>query len=239
MNMRLDKLLSRLGVSSRSGCRELLRAGRVTVNGETAFSGTFDVPAGAQVTLDGRALDCRLERHLMLHKPGGVLTAREDARQQTVMDLLPKVYTALDCMPVGRLDKDTTGLLLLTTDGDLAHRLISPARHVDKVYEAQVEGTLGPTDVSAFAAGLPLGDFTALPAELEILAPDRGRVTVREGKYHQVKRMFGAVGKPVKHLHRLRFGPLTLDQALEPGQYRELKEEEIAALYAAAGIPHE
>lgn len=237
--MRIDKLLSRLGVCSRSDCRPLLRAGRVKVNGEAVRSGAFDLPEGAEVTLDGRALDCRMERHLMMYKPAGVLTAKEDARQRTVMDLLPKVYTALGCMPVGRLDKDTTGLLLLTTDGELAHRLISPARHVDKVYEALVEGTLTQGDADAFAAGLSLGDFTALPAQLEILAPDRGRVTVQEGKFHQVKRMFGAVGKPVKQLHRLRFGPLLLDETLTPGEYRELKEEEIAALYAAAGIRHE
>ena len=232
-------LLSRLGVCSRSDCRPLLHAGRVKVNGEAVRSGAFDLPEGAEVTLDGRALDCRMERHLMMYKPAGVLTAKEDARQRTVMDLLPKVYTALGCMPVGRLDKDTTGLLLLTTDGELAHRLISPTRHVDKVYEALVEGTLTQADADAFAAGLSLGDFTALPAKLEILAPDRGRVTVQEGKFHQVKRMFGAVGKPVKQLHRLRFGPLLLDETLTPGEYRELKEEEIAALYAAAGIRHE
>ncbi len=237
--MRLDKLLSRLGVSSRSGCRDLLRSGRVRVNGETARSGDFSVPDGACVTLDGQELDCRMTRHLMMHKPAGVLTAREDGRQQTVMDLLPAVYASLECMPVGRLDKDTTGLLLLTTDGELAHRLISPARHVDKVYEARVEGTLSQTDVETFASGIPLKDFTALPARLEILAPDLGRVTVREGKFHQIKRMFGAVGKPVTELRRLRFGPLALDEALRPGEYRELKEEEIAALYAAAGIAHE
>ena len=237
--MRIDKLLSRLGVCSRSDCRPLLRAGRVKVNGEAVRSGAFDLPEGAEVTLDGRALDCRMERHLMMYKPAGVLTAKEDARQRTVMDLLPKVYASLGCMPVGRLDKDTTGLLLLTTDGELAHRLISPTRHVDKVYEALVEGTLTQADADAFAAGLSLGDFTALPAKLEILAPDRGRVTVQEGKFHQVKRMFGAVGKPVKQLHRLRFGPLLLDETLTPGEYRELKEEEIAALYAAAGIRHE
>ncbi len=237
--MRLDKLLSRLGETSRSGCREFLRAGRVKVNGETVRSGAFELPDGAHVTLDGQALDCRMERHLMMNKPAGVLTAREDARQQTVMDLLPKVYSSLGCMPVGRLDKDTTGLLLLTTDGELAHRLISPARHVDKVYEAQVEGTLEQGDIAAFAAGIAFKDFTALPAELEILSPDTGRVTVQEGKFHQVKRMFQAVGKPVKQLRRLRFGPLLLDETLTPGQYRELKEEEIAALYAAAGIKHE
>ncbi len=237
--MRLDKLLSRLGVSSRSGCRELLRAGRVAVNGEAVRSGAFDVPEGARVTLDGRALDCRMDRWIMMNKPAGVLTAREDKRQQTVMDLLPDVYSALGCMPVGRLDKDTTGLLLLTTDGELAHRLISPARHVDKVYEAWVEGCLDQKDAAAFAAGLPLGDFTALPAKLEILSPNRGRVTVQEGKFHQVKRMFAAVGKPVMHLHRLRFGPLLLDEDLEAGGCRELKEEETAALYAAAGMTHE
>lgn len=237
--MRLDKLLSRLGVCSRSGCRDLLRAGRVRVNGETARSGDFPVPEGARVMLDGQELDCRVTRHLMMNKPAGVLTAKEDARQTTVMDLLPPVYASLECMPVGRLDKDTTGLLLLTTDGELAHRLISPARHVDKVYEAWVERTLEQKDVSAFAAGIPLKDFTALPARLEILAPDRGRVTVQEGKFHQVKRMFQAVGKPVLELRRLRFGPLSLDEGLLPGQHRELKEEETAALYAAAGMKHE
>ena len=237
--MRLDRLLSQLGVASRSECRGLLRAGRVRVNGEAAKGGAVSVSENAQVTLDGKPLDTRLTRSVMLHKPAGVLTAKEDTRQQTVMDLLPKVYASLGCMPVGRLDKDTTGLLLLTTDGELAHRLISPTRHVDKVYEALVEGTLTQADADAFAAGLSLGDFTALPAKLEILAPDRGRVTVQEGKFHQVKRMFGAVGKPVKQLHRLRFGPLLLDETLMPGEYRELKEEEIAALYAAAGIKHE
>ena len=239
MTMRLDKLLARLGEASRSGCRELLRAGRVQVNGETARSGAYSVPEGAIVTLDGKALDCRMNRYLMMNKPAGALTAREDARQRTVMDLLPPMYGSLGCMPVGRLDKDTTGLLLLTTDGELAHRLIAPARHVDKVYEAKVEGVLEQTDVEAFASGIPLGDFTALPAKLEILAPNRGRVTVREGKFHQVKRMFGAVGKPVQALHRLRFGPLSLDETLPPGDYRELNDEEIAALYAAAGMKHE
>lgn len=237
--MRLDKLLARLGEASRSGCRELLRAGRVQVNGETARSGAYPVPEGAVVTLDGKALDCRMDRYLMMNKPAGVLTAREDARQSTVMDLLPPVYASLGCMPVGRLDKDTTGLLLLTTDGELAHRLIAPARHVDKVYEARVDGVLEPADIEKFAAGIELKDFTALPAKLEILSDQVGRVTVQEGKYHQVKRMFASVDKPVEALHRLSFGPLPLDESLRPGEYRELKEEEIAALYEAAGLSHE
>ena len=234
--MRLDKLLSRLGEASRSECKVLLKAGRVKVNGEACREGAFSVPEGALVTLDGRPLDTRLTRHVMLYKPAGVLTAREDKNQRTVMDLLPPVYTALECMPVGRLDKDTTGLLLLTTDGELGHRLISPARHVDKVYEARVDGTLSELDVQAFAAGIPLKDFTALPARLEILSPDLGRVTVREGKFHQVKRMFAAVGKPVTELRRIRFGPLALDHAQQPGAYRELTENEITALYRAAGL---
>lgn len=236
--MRLDKLLSALGAASRSNCRDLIRAGRVKVNGAPAKKPADNVPPGAEVMLDGQALDIRLTRHVMLHKPAGVLTAREDARQQTVMDLLPPVYASLGCMPVGRLDKDTTGLLILTTDGELAHRLLAPQRHVDKVYEARVEGTLAEEDREAFAAGIAFKDFTALPAALDIIGPDLARVTVREGKYHQVKRMFAARGKPVTALRRLRFGPIRLDEALQPGQYRELTEEEAAALYAAAGMTY-
>lgn len=234
--MRLDKLLSNLGVASRAGCRELLKTGRVQVDGQTVRNGAAQVSEKAAVLLDGTALDTRLARHLMLFKPPGVLTAAEDGRQQTVMDLLPGVYRSCGCMPVGRLDKDTTGLLVLTTDGELAHRLIAPGRHVDKVYEAVVDGVLDEGDAAAFAAGIPLKDFTALPAKLEVLAENRARVTVQEGKYHQVKRMFGARGKPVLALHRASFGPLQLDETLCPGQFRELTGEETAALYAAAGM---
>lgn len=237
--MRLDKLLSNLGVASRAECRRLLRAGRVRVAGECWRDGARNVPEGAEICMDGVPLDTRTVRHLMLNKPAGVLTATEDGKQATVMELLPALYRACGCMPVGRLDKDTTGLLLLTTDGTLAHRLIAPERHVDKVYEAEVEGALEEADIAAFAQGIPLKDFTALPARLEILGPGRGRVTVREGKYHQVKRMFGARGKPVLQLHRTAFGPLALDAGLAPGEYRELTEKEIAALYQAAGMPHE
>lgn len=234
--MRLDKMLSNLGVASRSECRTLLKAGRIRVGEAVARDGAMNVQEGAAIFLDGKPLDTRLSRHLMLYKPAGILTAAEDGRQKTVMDLLPGVYRACGCMPVGRLDKDTTGILLLTTDGELAHRLISPGRHVDKVYEATVEGALDAEDVAAFAAGIPLKDFTALPAKLELLDESIGRVTVQEGKYHQVKRMFGACGKPVKTLHRTSFGPLKLDEALLPGTFRELTGEEITALYQAAGM---
>lgn len=234
--MRLDKMLSNLGVASRSECRTLLKAGRIRVGEAIVRDGAMNVQEGAAIFLDGKPLDTRLSRHLMLYKPAGILTAAEDGRQKTVMDLLPGVYRACGCMPVGRLDKDTTGILLLTTDGELAHRLISPGRHVDKVYEATVEGALEAEDVATFAAGIPLKDFTALPAKLELLDESIGRVTVQEGKYHQVKRMFGARGKPVKTLHRTSFGPLKLDEELLPGTFRELTGEEITALYQAAGM---
>lgn len=234
--MRLDKMLSNLGVASRSECRTLLKAGRIRVGEAIVRNGAMNVQEGAAIFLDGKPLDTRLSRHLMLYKPAGILTAAEDGRQKTVMDLLPGVYRACGCMPVGRLDKDTTGILLLTTDGELAHRLISPGRHVDKVYEATVEGALEAEDVATFAAGIPLKDFTALPAKLELLDESIGRVTVQEGKYHQVKRMFGARGKPVKTLHRTSFGPLKLDEELLPGTFRELTGEEITALYQAAGM---
>ena len=238
--MRLDKFLALEGRCTRSGAKEWLRRGRVTVNGAPARDGAAAVdPEKDEIALDGEAIIYRREMHVMLNKPAGVLTAANDPRRETVLDLLPPAYRACGCMPVGRLDKDTTGLLLLTTDGTLAHRLIAPERHVDKVYEAEVEGALEEADIAAFAQGIPLKDFTALPARLEILGPGRGRVTVREGKYHQVKRMFGARGKPVLRLHRTAFGPLALDAGLAPGKYRELTEKEIAALYQAAGMPHE
>ena len=237
--MRLDKLLTALGVASRSGCRQVLKSGRVRINGKTVADAGAGVSPEDQVYLDGQLLDVRLERHVMLYKPGGILTAAEDKKQQTVMDLLPEVYRSLRCMPVGRLDKDTTGLLLLTTDGEMAHRLIAPQRHVDKVYRATVDGALDESDAAAFAQGVPLKDFTALPAKMQILSSDTALVTVQEGKYHQVKRMFGARGKQVLALHRLSFGPLVLDDALRPGEYRELTKEETAALYRAAGLTHE
>lgn len=235
--MRLDRLLVTLGLGSRSEVQRLIRSGAVAVGGETVRDPAVHVPDGAAVTADGRALDTRLARTVMLHKPAGVLTAARDPRQPTVMDLLPPAFRSLGCMPVGRLDKDTSGLLLLTTDGTLAHRLLSPTRHVDKVYLAEVDGPLGEPERAAFAAGLDLGDFTALPAVLDVAesSPARGvaRVTVHEGKFHQVRRMFAAVGRCVTALHRERFGPLILDGTLAPGQWRDLTEDELAALRAA------
>ena len=169
----------------------------------------------------------------MLHKPAGVLSATEDSRQQTVLDLLPPELRRRGLSPVGRLDKDTEGLLLLTNDGALAHRLLAPRSHVDKVYYARVEGALEPADAAAFAAGMTLGNgLECLPAGLEILSPGECLVTLREGKFHQVKRMLAARGKPVQYLKRVQMGNLTLDPALELGQFRFLTGDEWKSLGA-------
>ncbi len=235
-NIRLDKLLADSGLYSRSEARALIRSGRVQVDGAAVRQpdAKFD-PAASAITVDGSGICCKKTRCLMLYKPAGVLSATEDARQKTVLDLLPTEYQKLGLFPVGRLDKDTTGLLLLTNDGDFAHRVISPKKHVPKVYRAQVDGTLDDRDVAAFAQGIVLADGTqCLSAKLEVLAPNVGRVTVFEGKYHQVKRMFAARGKPVVSLHRLSIGALALDEALRPGEYRELRPEELAAVFNEA-----
>ena len=176
----------------------------------------------------------------MLNKPVGVLTAAVDRKQKTVLDLLPKSFGTCGCMPVGRLDKDTEGLLILTTDGELAHRLLSPKRTVWKCYLAAVDGPLSSDDQEAFESGIPLSDMVALPAKLEIIETSptcsSAYVWVHEGKFHQVRRMFSARGRTVTSLKRLSVGPLKLDPDLKPGEYRELSEEELKMLYASTGI---
>ncbi len=230
--LRLDRWLVTLGVGSRSEVQKLVKKGGVRVNDVPVRDpGMQADETSARLTVNGQPLDGRLTRHVMLHKPAGLLTAARDRKQPTVMDLLPDVYSAIGCMPVGRLDKDTTGLLFLTTDGELNHRLLSPGRHVDKTYLAQVDGPLNESHVAAFAQGLHLSDFDAQPALLEIAAPQTGRVTVHEGKFHQIKRMFTAVGREVTALHRETFGSLTLDPNLPEGEWRELTEDELRALY--------
>ncbi len=230
--LRLDRWLVTLGVGSRSEVQRLVKKGGVWVNGVPARDPGMQADENtARLMVNGQPLDGRLTRHVMLHKPAGLLTAARDKKQPTVMDLLPDVYGAIGCMPVGRLDKDTTGLLFLTTDGELNHRLLSPGRHVDKTYLAQVDGPLEESHVAAFAQGLHLSDFDAQPAVLEIVAPQTGRVTVHEGKFHQIKRMFTAVGREVTVLHRETFGSLPLDPNLPEGEWRELTGDEIRALY--------
>lgn len=229
---RLDKLLASTGRWSRSEVKRLVREGRVLANGRIAASAEekYDAETAA-FTVDGEAVRLSKYVYLMLHKPAGVLSATEDGRGRTVLDLLPPEYRKRGLFPVGRLDKDTEGLLLLTDDGALAHDLLSPKKHVDKRYRVRVDGAPDAADRAAFAAGLTLGDgLRCLPAELEVIAPDEALVTLREGKFHQLKRMFAARGKPVLYLKRLSLGALTLDAALAPGQWRELTDAEIDSL---------
>lgn len=229
---RLDKIISATGKKSRREVREMVRQGRVLVDGKPAPAADMKVdPQTAVILLDGEPLGYEKFTYVMLHKPAGVLTATEDRRQETVLDLLPPELRRRALSPVGRLDKDTEGLLLLTNDGQLAHRLLSPKSHVDKVYYARVDGALEPGDIAAFAAGMTLGDgLECLPAGLEILSPTEALVTLREGKFHQVKRMLAARGKPVLYLKRLSMGRLRLDPTLAPGAWRMLTEEERSAL---------
>lgn len=235
---RLDKLLASTGHWSRKEVKELIARGRVLVDGRTASrpEEKWD-PQQCRILVDGEQLDCAPYVYIMLHKPAGLLSATQDRKQATVLDLLPEHLRRRGLFPVGRLDKDTEGLLLLTDDGPLGHELLSPRRHVDKVYYARVEGTLDEEDVQALAQGMTLGDgLKCLPAGLEPLG-DKSEclVTLREGKYHQVKRMLAARGKPVLYLKRLSMGPLALDEKLQRGEWRPLTASEVAALKAAQG----
>ena len=230
---RLDKVLASTGRWSRREVKELIREGRVLVDGHLAGSGEQKVdPAGTALLVDGRAVAVSRFTYVMLHKPAGVLSATEDPRQETVLDLLPPELGRRGLFPVGRLDRDTEGLLLLTDDGALAHRLLSPKSHVDKVYYARLDVPLGEEDRLAFAQGIVLEDgYRCMAAELALLGDGREvLITLREGKFHQIKRMAAARGSRVIYLKRLRMGSLSLDGALPPGGWRCLTEEEIAGI---------
>lgn len=225
MTERLDKLLSDSGLYSRSEARSLVRAGRVSVDGSPASSPERKYPRESDIRVDGEPLNCAKYRYFMLDKPAGFVCATEDRRLPTVLELLPEEYRGLGLFPVGRLDRDTTGLLLLTNDGDYAHRVISPKSKVEKCYLTETEGPVTPEDAAAFAAGLTLADGTrCLPARLEPLDGNSCLVRVMEGKYHQVKRMLASRGKPVVRLRRLSIGALSLPASSQPGELRELDE---------------
>ena len=228
---RLDKFLCDCGVGTRSQVKAILKAGRVSVDGRPEKDNSRKIdPVTQTICLDGEPLRQVGRVVVMLNKPAGFVTATEDAREKTVMELLPPSMKHLELKPVGRLDKATEGLLLFTNDGELLHRLISPKKEVPKIYYACHEGTASAEDVDAFAAGLTLGDGTLCrPAVLEPLGPGESLATVCEGKYHQVRRMLASRGMPVTYLERRQEGPLTLGD-LPRGQVRELTEEEIAAL---------
>ena len=230
---RLDKRLANTGKWSRKEARELIRAGRAAVDGAVCRAPEARVEETAPVTVDGTPIGSQGPVYLMLNKPAGVVSPTDEPGAVTVLDLLGEDYQGMGLFPAGRLDKDTEGLLLLTNDGPLAHRLLSPRHHVDKVYYLEVDGVLDGGDVEAVRTGITLADgYTCLPGELEPLPGGRSaRITIHEGKYHQVKRMLAARGKPVTYLRREAFGPLVLDQNLSKGGWRALTEEEIQTLF--------
>lgn len=234
---RLDKILAGTGRWSRREAAELIRTGRVTVDGAAAGSREKKFPETACFRVDGEEIPGTALVYLMLNKPAGLVSATDDPRQPTVLSLLPEHLRRVGLFPAGRLDKDTVGLLLLTNDGPLAHGLLSPRRHVDKTYLVRVDGVLDQGDAAAFQAGMVLeSGLHCLPARLELRGPGEALVTLREGKYHQIKRMLAARGKPVVFLKRLSFGPLTLDESLAPGAWRPLSDLEREAL-RRAGAP--
>ncbi|RUS47753.1 pseudouridine synthase [Cohnella sp. AR92] len=270
--IRLDKMLGNLGYGTRSGIKALVRQGAIAVNGARAKDPGMQIdPEADEVVLDGEKIVYRDTVYVLLNKPAGYVSATEDRRDRVVLELLDEEVNVLSPFPVGRLDKDTEGLLLLTNDGKLSHELLSPRKHVPKTYQALVEGAAGENDVALFQEGVTLDDgYRTLPALLRIVSvgqagtlpdhPEAGKaaermkkvsalrgpelqaaidagsplswieLTIQEGKYHQVKRMFEAVGKKVLYLRRVAMGPLPLDESLEVGEWRELTEEEVTAL---------
>jgi 16S rRNA pseudouridine516 synthase len=237
---RLDKMLSHLGFGSRSEIRKAVKDGVVAVNGKPAKDSGLQVdPAVDTVTYEGKAVRYREFIYIMLNKPAGVVSATEDKRDKTVVDLLDAEQRGFQPFPVGRLDKDTEGLLLLTNDGKLAHQLLSPKKHVPKTYYAEVAGEVTAADGEAFERGVTLDDgYVTLPAKLQVQRVETMEevtrsfieLTITEGKFHQVKRMFEAVGKKVVYLKRLSMGSLSLDPSLPLGSVRELTEEELSGL---------
>ncbi len=247
---RLDKLLSHMGYGTRSEVRKMVKGRSIQVNSTIVKDSGIQVdPSLDTIQINGKFVVYREHIYLMMNKPQDVISATEDNRDRTVLDLLPSEYRAYEPFPVGRLDKDTVGLLLLTNDGKLAHNLLSPRKHVAKTYYAEVEGRVDQADIEAFEKGVQLDeDFITMPAKLVILSvPEEEtgpaisadtqsyihstiKLSIQEGKFHQVKRMFLARGKKVIFLKRLSMGSLQLDESLAPGEYRELTENELAML---------
>lgn len=231
--MRLDKYLAEMRVGTRQEVKKQIRQGKAAVNGTVVKAADTKIDETSdEVTICGRNISYVSYEYYMLNKPAGVVSATEDRRDTTVIDLI-KEKKRKDLFPVGRLDKDTEGLLLITNDGDLAHRLLAPKKHVDKVYYAKIDGMVTEEDVKRFAEGIDIGaeeEEMTRPAKLDIMKSAEEseiRLTIHEGKFHQVKRMFLAVGKEVTYLKRERMGTLCLDENLKPGEYRLLTEEEI------------
>lgn len=233
---RLDKVLSNLGYGSRKEIKAFVKKGEIEVDGKVIKDNGMKVdPNKSIIKVNGEEINYRKYIYIMMNKPAGVVSATFDNYDETVIDLLDYEYTVFDPFPVGRLDKDTEGLLLITNDGELNHRLTSPKWHVDKTYYAEIDKIVDDKDIKKFENGVTLDDgYKCLPAKLEILSSDENgsevNITIQEGKFHQVKRMFEARGKKVVYLKRLTMGNISLDNQLQEGEYRELTEKEIEIL---------
>ena len=224
--MRLDKFFSERGTLSRSECRAAIRAGRIAVDGRVARSGDEKIdPEAQQISLDGQVLPYRRYTYLMLNKPEGVVSATEDG-DKTVIDLLPEELRRIGLFPCGRLDKNTVGLVLLMNDGPLSHRLLAPRSHVDKIYFFRCKFPLSEADIASLEGGVDIGGYLTAPCKVERIGEREGRITLREGKYHQIKLMLAAVHNQITFLERVSFGGIPLDPALGRGEWRYLTEEE-------------
>ena len=232
--MRIDKYLANMNVGSRKGVHVLIKKGIITVNGDVVKTPKQQVKESDEVLVDGQEVNYQKYHYFLMNKPKGVLSATEDRSQRTVISLLKPQDQYQGITPVGRLDKDTTGLLLLINDGQLNHELLAPNKHVDKIYRAKIAGVADEDTVKTFASGMTLGDGTKLkPAKLTVLKQDtehdssETEIKIREGKYHQIKRMFGAVGMKVVELERISMGNLKLPEDLKRGNYIELSLDEV------------
>lgn len=237
-SQRLDKVLVHLGYGSRKEIKKMAKEGTIAVNGVVVKDSAVHVqPENDEIMVKGEIINYREFIYLMLNKPAGVISATEDQREETVIDLLEESFQAFNPFPVGRLDKDTEGLLIITNDGKLAHRLLSPKKHIPKTYYAQIKGAVTSEDIAKFKEGVELDDgYRTLPSEMVIIqtgSVSEVELTIYEGKFHQVKRMFQAVGKEVIYLKRVKMGELTLDDKLALGHYRELSNEELRLLQQA------
>lgn len=233
---RLDKIIASQGFGSRKEAQSLIKSGKVQVNGQAVRLPDFKADAQADsITVGGAPLAYKQFVYIMMNKPAGVVSASRDPKMKTVVDLVPEALYRRGLFPAGRLDRDTTGLLILTDDGDFAHRMLAPKKHVYKLYQATIDGPVGETEIRRFAEGVEFEDGTlCLPAALTVLLPGERptvEVSIREGKFHQVKKMFRAVGRTVLALERVRIGALSLDPALAPGQSREMTPDETKQVF--------
>lgn len=232
--MRIDKFLSEMNIGSRKEIKEAVKKGRIKVNDIVIKSSDLKIsPDKDEIFYDNKLIKYVEYEYFIMNKPGGVISAAKDDIDTTVIDLI-KTNTRDDIFPMGRLDKDTEGLLIITNDGEMAHRLLSPSNHVKKIYFAKIEGKVTDEDILKFKEGLTLKDGTVTkPSDLKIILSDEIseiELTIYEGKYHQVKRMFASVGKKVVYLKRICMGDLYLDESLKTGEYRKLSEDELKKL---------